>query len=81
MSFIKHLEERIIKRRFELLKMQDVLPVKPAIQSAVQPVDAEIAAMVIEFLCVIAAGLLILIGKPEFCSALMLGAIYLKVRR
>ena len=45
------------------------------------PADPEITAMIAEFLCVMIAGVLLLIAQPEASCALMLGAIYLKLRR
>lgn len=78
MSFIKHLEKRVAERRAELAGSEPKRPSPSESQTLVEP---EIAAMVVEFLCVIAAGLFLLIAKPEFSTALMVGAVYLKLRR
>jgi hypothetical protein len=77
MSFIAHLEKRIAERRMALEGTQSddvAISDRPL-------VEPEVAAMVIEFVCVIAAGLLLLIGQAVVSCALMLGAIYLKLRR
>jgi hypothetical protein len=79
MSFIAHLEKRIAERRMALEEIQT--PEEHAPTPDKPLIEIDMAAMVAEFVCVIVAALVLLIGQAAASCALMLGAIYLKLRR
>lgn len=77
---MQSLKERTDKRRAMLEQTKKAA--ESIDQIAVKPfAEPEVVAMTVEFVCVIIAGVLLLANYPNAACALMLGAIYLKLRR
>jgi hypothetical protein len=71
MDITEELKRRVSDRKAELEANKD--------QELVEL--PEVALLVVEFLCVLLALIFGAIGKPEACCAMMLIAIYMKMRR